>query len=221
MHFVEKMKKEGYFIAKEVLSPKTVRKLREESEKLIQNDTSYGVRQALKKSQLFKSIAFSKELTDLVSPLIGKEARPIKAIFFDKTQESNWLVPWHQDVTIAVKEKKERPHYHPWSIKEAIHHVQPHVEVLESIITLRIHFDDTDESNGALEVIPASHDQGKFTHAEVQQWVETKEKVLCEVKAGDVVMMQPTTLHASKKGRTPLVEEYCISNIRHICWKRD
>lgn len=107
MRFVEKMKKEGYFIAKEVLSPKIVRKLREESEKLIQNDTSYGVRQALKKSQLFKSLAFSKELTDLVSPLIGKEARPIKAIFFDKTQESNWLVPWHQDVTIAVKEKKK------------------------------------------------------------------------------------------------------------------
>ncbi len=36
---------------------------------------------------------------------MGGVARPARVLFFDKTPESNWAVPWHQDRTIAVKQR--------------------------------------------------------------------------------------------------------------------
>ncbi|MEZ5299860.1 MAG: hypothetical protein R3F11_04210 [Verrucomicrobiales bacterium] len=34
--------------------------------------------------------------------LLGGDALPVRAIYFDKSPESNWGVAWHQDLTIAV-----------------------------------------------------------------------------------------------------------------------
>jgi ectoine hydroxylase-related dioxygenase (phytanoyl-CoA dioxygenase family) len=82
---------------------------------------------------------------------------PVRAIFFDKSSGSNWLVPWHQDLTIAVASKCEAPGFGPWSVKDGIPHVQPPDELLKQMIALRLHLDDCDASNGALRVIPGSH----------------------------------------------------------------
>ena len=41
--------------------------------------------------------------------LIGREASVVRSIFFNKTPESNWAVPWHQDLTIAVADRREGP----------------------------------------------------------------------------------------------------------------
>ena len=49
--------------------------------------------------------------------------------------------PWHQDLSIAVKERHEVAGFGPWSVKEGVP-VQPPVEILESMLTLRLHLDD-------------------------------------------------------------------------------
>ncbi len=46
---------------------------------------------------------------DLAAKAMGRLARPVRAIAFDKTRGSNWSVPWHQDRTIAVDRKDEGP----------------------------------------------------------------------------------------------------------------
>jgi hypothetical protein len=70
----------------------------------------------------------------------------VRAIYFDKSSDANWLVPWHQDLTLALRERLESPGFGPWSVKDGIPHVQPPVELLERMLTVRIHFDDADES---------------------------------------------------------------------------
>src|SRR5258708_10336185 len=66
-------------------------------------------------------------IRSLVEPVLGQNAFAVRGLFFDKTQEANWKVPWHQDLTIVVKERLEVQGFGPWSIKEGVPHVQPPV----------------------------------------------------------------------------------------------
>jgi len=70
--------------------------------------------------------------------------------------------------------------------------------MLENIVTIRIHLDDTDENNGALRVVPQSHLK-KIYRPETINWT-TETEVSCNVKAGGVMIMKPLLLHSS--GRT-------------------
>jgi ectoine hydroxylase-related dioxygenase (phytanoyl-CoA dioxygenase family) len=81
----------------------------------------------------------------------------VKSIYFDKPETSNWYVAYHQDLTISVDKKLELPDFGPWTTKQNQFAVQPPLNILENIYTIRIHLDDTDENNGALKVVPKSH----------------------------------------------------------------
>lgn len=70
--------------------------------------------------------------------------------------------------------------------------------VLKSNYTIRIHLDDTDENNGALQVVSGSHAIG-ICRSETIDW-DTTAITTCAVTAGGIMIMQPLLLHAS--GRT-------------------
>ena len=93
--------------------------------------------------------------------------------------------------------------YGPWSIKAGIQHVQPPVSVLENMLAVRVHLDDTDEANGALRVLPGSHKYGRLGSEEIQSWRTTTPSVSCEVKKSGVVLMRPLLLHASSTATQP------------------
>ena len=69
-------------------------------------------------------------LLDLVRPHLADEPFPVRAIYFDKSPDKNWLVPWHQDLTISLRSHVEAPGFGPWSTKEGVLHIQPPVELL-------------------------------------------------------------------------------------------
>ncbi|WBA43456.1 phytanoyl-CoA dioxygenase family protein [Hymenobacter canadensis] len=121
----------------------------------------------------------------------------VKAIYFDKPAGSNWLVAWHQDVMVAVTDRVELPGYGPWSSKGGETTVLPPREILESIVTVRLHLDDCDASNGALRVVPGSHRHGVIPND--QHPTFTPKALTCAVPAGGVMLMQPLTLHASNR----------------------
>jgi ectoine hydroxylase-related dioxygenase (phytanoyl-CoA dioxygenase family) len=124
-------------------------------------------------------------------------------LLFDKPPEANWKVPWHQDLTIAVKEKRDTPGFGPWSIKAGVLHVQPPVAVLETMLAVRIHLDDCDESNGPLRVIPGSHLLGRLSTEQIRE-MSAPPAVSCTVEAGGALLMRPLLLHASSASRSPL-----------------
>src|SRR6266481_4988375 len=47
-------------------------------------------------------LAYSTHLLDFVHPHLKSEPRPVRTLYFDKTSETNWLVTWHQDLTLAL-----------------------------------------------------------------------------------------------------------------------
>ena len=161
-----------------------------------------GVRNLLKNSLAARRIAGCEKILSLVQRVAGSKIFPVRALFFDKTPEANWLVPWHQDLSIAVTERKDVPGFGGWSLKDDVLHVQPTPEILESMVTLRLHLDDCRKENGALKVIPESHLQGKLTTAEVTEHA-ARVPVVCEVGRGGVLLMRPLLLHASSPAKDP------------------
>jgi len=138
-------------------------------------------------------------LADLVRPHLPAKPIPVRGIFLDKHPETNWLVAWHQDLTLALKKRVEVPGFGPWSVKEGVPHVQPPVGLLAQMLSVRLHLDDADSTNGALRVLPGTHRLGRLNAEAIQNCRETREEVCCETKTGDVLLMRPLLLHASSR----------------------
>ena len=145
------------------------------------------------------SLALSVKLLDLIRPHVSAEPFPVRAIYFDKSPEANWGVPWHQDLTIATLERVEHPEFGPWSVKDGLPHVQPPAELLEKMLTVRIHLDAADDSNGALRVLAGTHALGRLSAERINELRATHAEHLCAAAAGDALLMRPLLLHASHR----------------------
>lgn len=150
-----------------------------------------------------RELAESDLLISLLRPVCAAAPFPVRAIYFDKSPETNWLVSWHQDLTIAVNQRIELPGFGPWSVKNGLTHVQPPVQMLERMVTIRLHLDDADAENGALQVIPGSHHLGKLDAETIQRMRLESDAVLCEAASGDALLMRPLLLHASGRSSSP------------------
>lgn len=148
------------------------------------------------------ALAHSARLLDLVRPHLRSEPLPVRALYFDKSAQANWLVPWHQDLTIALRARAEVPGFGPWSTKDGIPHAQPPIELLQQMVTVRLHLDDADESNGALRVLPGTHRRGRLSSEKVRELRTQQPDFLCAVSAGDALIMRPLLLHASSRSRS-------------------
>jgi hypothetical protein len=134
---------------------------------------------------------------------LGSLARPVRALLFDKNPKNNWALGWHQDRTIAVKEKKVVAGFGPWTKKSGIHHLEPPTDIMSRMITLRVHLDDCDRDNAALLVAPGSHLEGRFPVEAVTETVERLGTFICEARAGDVWIYSSLILHASNAAKAP------------------
>ena len=106
-------------------------------------------------------------------------------------------------MSIAVTERIDAPGFGPWSVKAGIIHVRPPAEVLHGMVTLRIHLDDCDESNGALQVVPSSHRRGFLDAKDLQACRGSSDIRLCCIPAGGAMLMRPLIAHASSPGTSP------------------
>lgn len=138
------------------------------------------------------------ELIDAIAP--GLFA--VRAILFDKNESANWTVPWHQDRSIAVREKIDLPGFGPWSTKAGVIHVQPPEEILQQMLTLRIHLDPCDPDNGPLRVVPGTQNR-ILDQMEVERCVSENDEIACVTGAGGLLLVRPLLLHASSPASEP------------------
>jgi ectoine hydroxylase-related dioxygenase (phytanoyl-CoA dioxygenase family) len=162
-------------------------------------EQAHGIRGLLQKSPMIAAWARSEH----VAAQLPEGMQPVRAILFDKTADANWMVAWHQDLTIAVQERQDVPDYGPWSVKDGVAHVQPPISLLERMITLRLHLDDTPSENGALKVIPGSHRHGRLDAASIAALRKGTRGHICTATAGDSLLMKPLILHASSPSARP------------------
>lgn len=175
-----------------------------------------GIRHADKKFSSIRALVHSGKLKSLVANYLGEEATLVRVILFDKTPENNWLVTWHQDKTICVSQHLDIPGWGPWTIKHDVQHVQPPLEVLERMVAIRIHLDDSTTENGCLRLIPQSHSQGILSNQQIQQIVRSQDPIDCVANAGSALVMRPHLLHSSSKATFDSTTNTSHRRIVHI-----
>ena len=130
-----------------------------------------------------RSLAVAAPVRRLVTSVLGPGCFAVRGILFDKTPDSNWKVQWHQDRTIAVRERRDVQEYGPWTVKAGVPHVQPPARVTARMLAIRLHLDDSNEENGPLRVIPGSHKSGRISDDRIAAWREYP-SVACIVPKG-------------------------------------
>ena len=176
----------------------TIEKADKTNETFRKSSDLFAIRQFLKEIPEAKNLIYNSNLTTIVNQLFGEGFFTVKSIYFDKPETSNWYVAYHQDLTISVDKKINIEGFGPWTVKQNQFAVKPPLEILKNIFTIRIHLDDTDEQNGALKVVPGSHNKNIY-RPETIDWSVEKE-TSCNVSKGGIMIMKPLLLHSS--GRT-------------------
>jgi len=201
-----RLEEHGFVIVPQVLESEAVDNLVTAIERCLTaraGDSRHALRNLGQAVPLVQSAAECGGVRLLVEQVLGPEAVLVRSLFFDKTSEANWKVAWHQDLTIAVRNRIEVPGFSAWSMKDGIAHVQPPVTVLERMLTVRLHLDDCDSSNGPLLVIPGSHKAGRLNARQIAEWRERKPAIVCPVERCGSLLMRPLLLHASSSATQP------------------
>lgn len=200
-HNIAKLERDGFFILHEVFAGEEVAAIKSALLNHFKvsghQEDPYAVRELLNEMPALKALVLNGNLMEILRT-IEPHLFLTKAIYFDKTPESNWYVTWHQDIVINVHEKIDTPGFAGWTKKGGIHGVVPPDEYLKSTVTVRIHLDDAVASNGALKVIPGSHHK-KLTDDEISATTQNNLSETCQVNAGGIHVMKPLLLHASSK----------------------
>src|SRR5262249_28627264 len=78
------------------------------------------------------------ELTAALAAALGPRFGMVRALFFDKPPDQTWALPWHKDLTVAVKDNRlpSDRFCHP-TRKAGVPHAVAPVEVLEGMLAAR------------------------------------------------------------------------------------
>lgn len=200
---VLEFEKDGVELRESVLSAETIALVKSDIDLDSEKFKIFGVRNLEKRFASISTLVLDDMVTSIASECLKGQAKLVRALFFDKTPEKNWYVTWHQDKTVALNRKIDKEEWSQWSMKDGAHHVQPPVEVLNQMVTLRLHIDSTNEDNGCLKVIPGTHREGILKQEAIDKKVKQQPYASCVVGAGGAVIMRPHILHSSSKAKNP------------------
>ena len=199
--FANTIEQRGWATTRSVLAADEVVALREAVAPLAV-DGRGGVRNLLAHAQV-RALAASSAARSLAAAVLGDACFAVRAILFDKTPGANWKVVWHQDLSIATRERVEMRGFGPWTEKAGVTHVQPPVAVLEQMLAVRIHLDDCGPENGPVRVIDGSHRRGRLSATQIDELRRTEPEQDCLVEQGAILAFRPLILHASAPAITP------------------
>ncbi|KAB7615354.1 phytanoyl-CoA dioxygenase family protein [Amylibacter sp. SFDW26] len=126
-----------------------------------------------------------------------------RLVSFDKSNTMNWAVPWHQDRVIAVNEKADLDGFKSWTRKSEVWHCEPPTDILENMLFVRLHLDDSTFENGPMEIIPRSHKLGIIPAVDADAISNKMASHICTAKRGDILIMNMLILHRSKPSKNP------------------
>ena len=179
---------------------------------------AYANRAALSIAEV-SALATSEKIVGLAQRVLSRRPFAVRAILFDKVNGANWKIPWHQDITIAVKEQHDVDGYGAWSTKEGSPHVQAPTRVLENMVAVRLHLDDCDADNGPLRVVPGSHAGGRIKKALIPSLYPDANAIALTCEKGDAILMSPLTVHASSPASNP--NHRRVIHIEYACCDLD
>jgi Phytanoyl-CoA dioxygenase (PhyH) len=193
------VEQDGFAIVHRCLDEVTVEHLCTEFD-----DTRHPQRNLLSVPSI-QQVAMSRPVREIMEAVLGPECFAVRAIFFNKTRSSNWKIVWHQDLTISVRQRSDVEGFGPWTMKAGVLHVQPPAKVMNGMLAIRLHLDESGLDNGPLRVIPGSHREGRLSAEQIESWGK-ENSVTCTVCKGGALVMRPLLLHRPRVPFRNLVE---------------
>lgn len=136
-------------------------------------------------------------IPELAHHFLGDAGVIIRSIYFNKPAAANWVVPWHQDLTVTVSDRESQyDGLTKWALKGNQLTAKAPASLLAQVLTIRIHLTACDETNGALKVIPGSHALGELQGESLKEQLEKLSTICCSDEGG-IMLMRPLLLHAS------------------------
>jgi ectoine hydroxylase-related dioxygenase (phytanoyl-CoA dioxygenase family) len=160
-----------------------------------------GLRRALALPSV-AALAWDPRLLGLARKILGTKAFPYQATLFEKSPSANWLVAWHQDRALPLREKRDTPGWGPWSLKQGMIYCLAPTPALCQVLALRVHLDDSTKQNGPLRVLPGTHRRGVLSARDMRRLAEKIDSVECLVSRGGVLALRPLLIHSSSKSRS-------------------
>lgn len=189
---------QGFSIIDGVFTPAEMRQVLQVLSVTDLDRTKAGARHVLS-VPVVGQVALDPRMVQIARQFIGAGATPFRATLFDKSGHANWLVVWHQDTALPLRERIERPEWGPWSTKAGVLYAHAPAWALEQVVALRVSLDDSLTTNGPLRVLPNSHRWGVLSEQQIEHLVRETMPLVCMTAAGGVVALRPLTLHASSK----------------------
>jgi hypothetical protein len=196
---VQQLDEHGWFVRADVVGPELAAEL---CTAFAAVDGRAGTRDGLGIDAV-RRLAASAEVRALVAPILGGAAFAFRATLFDKTPAANWLVAWHQDRVVPVRERTDEPGFGPWSQKRGVAYVQPPVAVLASLLAVRVDLDGSGPDRGGLRVLPGTHRDGVLAPDTIAACRARIAAVTPPVPALGALVMRPLLLHASSRANAP------------------
>jgi ectoine hydroxylase-related dioxygenase (phytanoyl-CoA dioxygenase family) len=203
MSWRKALEEDGFTVLPGLFSAECADCILEEIDRLSPVRTRAGVRHALRLGPVAR-LARHPVLKELSCAVLGTDAFPFHATLFDKSPPANWLVAWHQDTALPVRERFELADWGPWSIKDGIDYAHAPASALSQVLALRLQLDDSLEENGPLRVLPRTHTLGVLSDDEIHEAAQRIEPVDCLATKGGIVAMRPLIIHASSKSHSDL-----------------
>jgi hypothetical protein len=63
------------------------------------------------------AVASDSRLIGIASRWLGPRVYPFRATLFEKSNRTNWLIPWHQDTALPLASEFDEPGWGSWSEK--------------------------------------------------------------------------------------------------------
>ena len=111
---------------------------------------------------IVRELATARAVRKVIEAGLGSKCFAVRGIFFNKTEEANWKVVWHQDLTIAIRERRDAAGFGPWTKKAGVWHVQAPANIMSGMLAIRLHLDESASDNGPLRVIPGFTERAGF-----------------------------------------------------------
>lgn len=134
---IDGIQQKGYAIAPDVLANEEIRQLLLKLETAVVHRSRAGIRHLLSHPAVAQ-IANDPRLLGIAQSVLGPDAFPFRATLFDKSPDANWLITWHQDTALPLRQKHEVPGWGPWSLKEGVTYAHAPAGALEQVIALRL-----------------------------------------------------------------------------------
>ncbi|MEX0725576.1 MAG: phytanoyl-CoA dioxygenase family protein [Planctomycetaceae bacterium] len=158
------------------------------------NGGMYAARNVLELCPLARTIWRKPQLIELLMSVLGPACGLVRGLYFDKPPEQSWGLPWHKDLKIAIRPNPPPSRlFSKPTLRAGVPHCEAPREVLEQMLTLRIHIDPQTEDNGPLAVLAGSHKTGKA------MIVENFEPGTILGESGSVLAMRPLLIHSSHR----------------------